>query len=398
MIVGHLDCSSGVSGDMLLGAVVSAGATLTQLQDAIDAIGVEDIRLEAEQVSRAGLAATSVRVVTAATDEPRRWSDIRSLLTTSALPEDLRERVLAVFARLAQAEAEVHGVHPDEVHFHEVGALDALADVIGVCAGLRALGVDDLTCGAIATGHGTVDTQHGRVPIPAPAVTSLLQGFTLYGVDIARELVTPTGAALVAVLARPVSALPRMALTGVGVGAGTMDLADPNVVRLILGRADAAVAGHTPAVVVEATIDDLSPEFVPLVLDRLRDAGAHDAWATPVLMKKGRPGVTISALANADIVHALEAVLFHESTTLGVRSYGVSKRALLRHVVEVDVDGARVLVKVGVLDGEAVTVAPEFEAVRAAADALGRPARDVAADATAAARALLAATPRREAG
>ncbi|MDP8930495.1 MAG: nickel pincer cofactor biosynthesis protein LarC [Actinomycetota bacterium] len=391
MNVGHLDCPSGVAGDMLLGALVGAGARLDRVQSAVDALGVEPIRLEARSVSRAGLAATKVDVHIPPSSTSRSWSDVRRLLADAALPDPVRDRAFEVFRRLAAAEAVTHGLPPDDVHFHELGALDTLADVVGVCAAVDELGLSRLTCGPIMTGSHTASTSHGELPVPVPAVVELLTGFQLRGRDEPHELITPTGAALIAELAKPVLALPPLVLIGQGVGAGSRQLASPNIVRLLVGESDNPEdASETDAVVVEATVDDLSPELVPVVLDRLRSVGAHDAWASPTLMKKGRPGFTLVALAEPAEARRLEDVLFRESTTIGLRTYPVRRRVLPRGWLRVDVEGHHIGVKIATRFGVVTNVAPELEEARAAAEATGRPAREVLERATVLAREALA--------
>ncbi len=376
---------------MLLGAFVDAGARLDRIQAAVDALGVEPIRLEARSVTRAGLAATKVDVHTAPSSLLRSWSDVRRLLADAALPDPVRARSLEVFKRLARAEATTHGLAPDDVHFHELGALDTLADVVGVCAAVDELALSRLTCGPITTGSQSVSTNHGELPAPVPAVVELLTGFQLRGRDESHELITPTGAALVAELTQPVPALPPLVLMRQGLGAGSRQLASPNIVRLLVGESNVLEdPSETEAIVVEATVDDLSPELVPIVLDRLRSVGAHDAWASPTLMKKGRPGFTLVALAEPTEVGRLEDVLFRESTTIGLRSYHVRRRVLPRGWLHVDVDGQDVTVKIATRLGVVTNVAPELDEVRAAADATGRPVREVLDRAAALAREALA--------
>lgn len=391
MSIGHLDCPSGVAGDMLLGALVDSGAPLDRVQAAVDALGVEPIRLEARRVTRAGLAATKVDVHAPPSSLPRSWPDVRHIVSDAALPEPVREQALGVFRRMAEAEAATHGLPPDDVHFHELGALDALADVVGVCAAVALLDLSRLTCGPITTGSRTVTTSHGELPLPVPAVVELLSGFRLLGRDEPHELVTPTGAALIAELANPVAVLPPLTLTGQGLGAGSRDLEHPNIVRLLIGEpTDPEGASETTSIVVEATVDDLSPELVPVVLDRLRALGAQDAWASPTLMKKGRPGFTLVALGDPADTDRLTDVLFRESTTLGVRSYPVRRRVLQRGWLRVEVDGREVTVKIATRSGVVTNVAPELDEVRAAAEATGRPAREVLERAVALAREALA--------
>jgi hypothetical protein len=383
---------------MWLGALVDAGAPAAAVEAAVAALGLGPVRLEWRRVRRGGIAATGVRVVTpAGDDQPRTWPEIRTILQAGALGEAVRARALGAFGRLAQAEARVHGEAPERVRLHEAGAVDALADIVGACAGVAALGLERLSCGRVALGSGTTQGRHGRLPVPGPAVVELLAGFPVLAGGVQAELCTPTGAALLAELARP-GPLPPMTVLGQGFGAGSRELAHPNVLRLVLGDADPAPPGGPDfdrddrerlddAVVVEATVDDLSPELVPAVLDRLRAAGAHDAWATPVLMKKGRPGFTLTGLAHPGAVATLADVLFREATTLGCRWYPVTKHRLARRWVTVVVDGHELRVKLAEHGGVLVTAAPEYDDVRAAADATGRPLRAVYAEAVGAARA-----------
>ena len=387
--VGWLDLGSGVAGDMLLGALVGAGVPLTTLSAALEPLGLP-ITLHREDVRRAGLAAVRVHVDVPAGDQPHRtWADVRGLL--DRLPEPLRSSASGVFAALARAEATVHGVPVDDVHFHEVGALDAVADVVGVCAGVAALRLDRLVASPIALGSGYVATAHGRLPVPAPAVLALLADAAAPGSGGGAdgELATPTGVALVTSLASAFGALPPLRPEGTGTGAGGRDPADrPNVVRLVVGEA----AGAQPprqVVVLEANVDDLDPRAWPAVLAGLLAAGAHDAWLTPVLMKKGRPAHVVSALAEPAAVPALRAVLFRETTTLGIRESVVARSVLERRFESVDVDGHPVAVKLGLgPDGGVVNAMPEWEDVVRAAAALDRPVKAVLAHATGLAQSL----------
>ncbi len=383
MTVGWLDCSAGASGDLLLGALVDAGAPLEVLQAAVDAVGVEPVRLCAEPVERAGTGALRVHVEVADRAATRTWRDVRELLGTAALAAPVRDRALAVFAALAEAEGAVHRVAPDEVHFHEVGALDAVADVVGVCAGVHALGITRLTCSPVALGSGNARGAHGPLPVPVPAVLALLRGAPVHAGDVAHEATTPTGAALLAVLVDDWGPLPPMVLERTGTGAGARDPQEAaNVVRLVLGR-PAPSAGD--AVVLEATVDDLDPRVWPGVLAGLLDAGAHDAWLTPVLMKKGRPAHVLSVLAPPGAAAALRRRVLTHTSTIGLREHAVVRTVLDRRVDTVEVDGQRVRVKRAFLDGELVNSSPEWEDVAAAADALGLPAKLVLARAVAAA-------------
>lgn len=399
--IGWIDASMGVSGDMLLGALVGAGVPLEVLQQSIDAVAPEPITLRAETVRRNGIAATKVHVECESSTS-RTWADLRDLLT--GRPRD-------VFERLAVAEAAVHGVTPEEVHFHEVGALDAIADVVGACAGLEHLGLDRLLVSAVALGGGTVRTEHGRLPVPAPAVVELLRGRPSYGGPVDLELATPTGAALVATLAEPSPQQPSMSVDVIGVGAGSKDPAGhANVLRLLVGESVARSrtcecgAGdarephatqerhsHAPvrrheALVIEANVDDLDPRLWPDVIAVLLDAGASDAWLSPILMKKGRPAHTLHVLVDEERAEKVREAVFRHTSTIGVREQAFTKHALDREVHQVQVDGQVIAVKVARLDGEVVNVQPEYEEVRRAAVVLRKPVAEVLAAANQAAR------------
>lgn len=387
-MIGWLDCSAGASGDMLLGVLVDVGVPLAVLQDAVGALGV-GLVLRAEAVSRAGLGATRVHVVVPDDDATTRtWADVRALLQASFLAAGVRAAALAVFARLAAAEAGVHRVPIDDVHFHEVGAHDALADVVGVCAGFAHLGLDRLVASPVALGSGTTRGAHGPLPVPAPAVLALLAGVPVHAGAALFESCTPTGAALLAELVGSWQALPSMAVDRVGVGAGGRDVEEvANVLRLVLGPA-ADLAVSAADVVVAANVDDLDPRLWPGVLQQLLDAGAADAWLTPILMKKGRPAQTLSVLCCRDVLPAVQQAVFCQTSSLGLRTTVVEKTSLDRGEHVVAVDGQPVRVKTGLLGGRVVNAQPEWDDIAAAAAALDRPAKQVLAQAVAAAQVL----------
>ena len=391
-MIGWLDCSAGVSGDMLLGALVDAGADLAVLQEAVDRVGVEPVQLQRSTVTRAGIGACKVDVVVDESPRTRTWSDVRDLLERADLAEGVRATALDVFARLAAAEASVHRTTPEQVHFHEVGALDAVADVVGTAAGLDALALTAVTASPVVLGSGTTRGAHGPLPVPPPAVLALLRGAPVLAGPVAKEMTTPTGAAVLAAVVSAYGPLPPMVLHGSGTGAGGRDPSEvANVLRLVLGEPVAAPAADGPdrgAVVLEANVDDLDPRLWPGVLAALLDAGAHDAWLTPVLMKKGRPAHVLHVLCPPALLGVLQEVALRETTTLGVRSYPVARRVLDRAWRTVDVDGRAVRVKLGLLGPEVVNAVPEWEDVVAAAAALGRPAKLVLQDAVALATAV----------
>jgi uncharacterized protein (TIGR00299 family) protein len=390
--IGWLDLSAGASGDMLLGALVDAGVPLEVLADAVAALPVEEIRLETESVTRHGLGATRVHVHAPDSPHHRTWPDVRALLTEATLAPAVRDGALAVFERLAVAEGRVHRMPPEDVHFHEVGALDALADVVGVVAGFEHLGLAELTASPVALGSGSARGAHGVVPIPGPAVLELLAGVPVVAGPVPAEMCTPTGAALVAARVDAWTTLPPMRVERVGTGAGGRDPAElPNVVRLVLGQP------HEPQppgpVVLEANIDDLDPRLWPGVLDGLFAAGASDAWLTPILMKKGRPAHTLSVLCRPEAVAGVQSAVFATTSTIGLRVVPVGKVALERAHAAVEVLGGQVGVKLAVDGGRVVNVSVEFEDVAALARKLGLPVKQALRAATAAAEAAYPVSP-----
>jgi uncharacterized protein (TIGR00299 family) protein len=375
-VIGWLDLSAG--------ALVDAGVPLDVPAAAVAALPVERIRLETEQVTRHGLGATRVHVHAPDSSTHRTWADVRALLTDAALPTPVREGALAVFERLAVAEGRVHRTAPDQVHFHEVGALDALADVVGVVAGFEHLELSRLTASPVALGSGSARGAHGVVPVPGPAVLELLGGVPVHAGAVPAEMCTPTGAALVVARVDEWTTLPPMRVERVGTGAGGRDPVElPNVVRLVLGEpADPRPAGP---IVLEANVDDLDPRLWPGVLDALFAAGASDAWLTPILMKKGRPAHTLSVLCRPETVGDVQAAVFATTSTIGMRVVPVGKVALERVHTVVEVLGGRVGAKLAVSGGRVVNVSVEYEDVAALAEDRQLPVKEVLRAATAAA-------------
>jgi pyridinium-3,5-bisthiocarboxylic acid mononucleotide nickel chelatase len=370
---------------MLLAVLVDAGVPLVELQRAVDAISPEPVTLRVDEVRRAGLRATRVRVETAESTTRRTWGQIRELLGTDRLPASLLQQAQSAFERLAVAEARVHGITPDEVHFHEVGALDAIADVVGVVAGFDTLGVTELHVSPVAVGSGTVSTEHGLLPVPPPAVVELLSGAPTYGGTADVELTTPTGAALLTTFATGWGPQPPMTVRRQGTGAGGRDIAhQANVVRLLIGE---PLAAAPETLLLEANVDDMDPRLWPPVLSRLLEAGASDAWLVPIMMKKGRLAHTLSVLVDGSAAAAVRRAVFTETTTIGVRETTVHKYALDRAERNIEVHGHRVRIKTATLDGVLVNAQPEYDDVVAAASAAGRSVKAMLADATAAARA-----------
>jgi uncharacterized protein (TIGR00299 family) protein len=374
----YIDCIGGVAGDMLLGALIDAGATVD-----LDGLGVEGLRLELGKAEKHGIVATTVTVTGAPSQPHRHWSSIRTQLDEADLPPRAKERAQSAFAKLAIAEGRIHGIDPEQVHFHEVGAIDAIGEIVGVALALDVLNVDEVICSPLPLGRGFTNAAHGRLPLPAPATVSLLEGAPVHGVDVPLELVTPTGAALVASLATHFGGIPAMTLQGSGYGAGTRDVeAFPNVVRVLLG------SQHTSSGValIEANLDDLLPELAPDAAQAAFDAGALDVWTTPITMKRGRPGFTLSALAKPGQERAVATAMLRETSTLGVRIAHYDRIELQREHVTVTVGGEPIRIKLGKLDGKVVNVAPEHADCERAARIAGEPVKVIWAKALAAAQ------------
>jgi uncharacterized protein (TIGR00299 family) protein len=383
----YFDCTSGASGDMVLGAVVDLGLPLERLRDELAKLGLGGYRLEARRVTRAGLAATKVDVVPdGPTPGHRHLADILALLDASSLEAEVREPAAALFRRLAEAEAAVHRTPIETVHFHEVGAIDSIVDVVGGVIALRSLGAARFAASPLNVGTGTVAMSHGTFPVPPPATARLVAGVPVYG-EGEGELLTPTGALLVTAHASQYGPLPPMRLERVGHGAGSRETKGrPNVLRLIVGEEAAPGAGER-VLVLETEVDDASPQLLGPLLDRLLAAGALDAFFTPVQMKKGRPGVLVTAIADPSRREAIEELLFRETTTLGVRRQEWDRTVLERETATVETAYGPIRVKIGRRGGTVYNAWPEFDDCQRAAGEKGVAVKEVLAAALAAWRA-----------
>ena len=363
---------------MILGALVAAGVDPDRLRDQLSLLGVEGFSVSFETVNKSGLSANYARVETAHEHKHRHLSDIRKIIDDSQLSDGVKQRSIAIFTRLAEAEARVHNESIEKVHFHEVGALDAIVDVVGAAICFEMLAIERFVCSPIHVGSGTVEMAHGRFPVPPPAVTELLKGVPFYSTELKGELLTPTGAAIITTVCKDFGPIPQLRVEGTGYGAGTRDYEKfPNVLRVMIGESEAKDETEQTLWMLETNVDDVSPQIIGHVMDRAFTLGARDCYFTPIQMKKNRPGVLLSILCDPEKKTEMTDLLFTETTTIGVRSYQVNRRALDRQIVRVETLYGPIDVKVARLNGRVVNAMPEFDQCRQAAERKGVALKEV---------------------
>lgn len=386
MKTAYFDCFSGVSGDMVLGALVDAGLELARLEAELRRLPVSGWKLTAERVRRGAISAMKVNVEAPDEQHHRSLSAILKMIDGAGLAPRAAARARGIFERLGQAEAKIHDIPVDRVHFHEVGAVDAILDIVGAAVGFELLGLDDFAASPLNLGAGRVETAHGVLPVPAPATAELVRGLTCYSTGIERELVTPTGAAIVSTLASSSGPMPPMTVEAVGWGAGAADLSEqPNALRLFVGERAEAAASPGPAqdkiAVLEANLDDMNPQLYGYFAERALEAGALDVFSTPAQMKKNRPGQLVTVLAPPALVSRLVDLLFQETTTLGVRISEAGRRCLEREWATVETSFGPVRVKFARENDRIVNAAPEYDDCRRIAAERGVPLKQVLAEA-----------------
>lgn len=370
MRVLYFDCFAGASGDMILGALIGVGVDPRQLTEQLSLLGVAGHSIDFETVDRSGISAMQANVRTEHEHSHRHLSDILKIIDESGLSQSVKDRAAQIFSRLAEAEARIHNIPVEQIHFHEVGALDAIVDVVGACIGFELLSIERFVCSPLHVGSGMVEMAHGRFPIPPPAVAELLRGAPVYASDIKGELVTPTGAAIISTVCGEFGPLPKITIESTGYGAGRREYENfPNVLRLVVGE-DSLTEGSAVErlVMVETNIDDMSPQIYGHVMDQALVRGALDCYFTPIQMKKNRPGVLLSILCQSADRDAMCDLLLTETTTLGVRYYEVLRRALERETVNVETEYGPIDVKVARMNGHVVKEMPEYEQCRRAAE------------------------------
>lgn len=384
MKLAYLDCFSGISGDMLLGALVDAGLPAATLERELRKLDLKGWKLKTERIRRGGLAATKLTFEIAEEHAHRAWADIRELIRGSSLADGVKKHAERVFERLAEVEGEIHQQPKEMVHFHELGGADTLLDIVGACVAFEALGIERTVCSPLNLGGGTVKTAHGVLPVPAPATAALLRGAPVYSGGVMAELVTPTGAAIVSTLAASYGPLPSMKVSALGYGAGSLALEEPpNLLRVFLGEsAERGRAADLDTVaVLEASLDDMSPLIGGYFVEQALEAGALDVYFTPVQMKKNRPGVLLSVLCPPERVDALSDLIFQQTTTIGLRVYEARRRTLERETRTVETPLGPVRMKLARLNGRVLNAAPEYEDCQRIARERNLPLKQVLAEA-----------------
>jgi uncharacterized protein (TIGR00299 family) protein len=377
MKIAYFDCFSGISGDMVLGALLDLGLSLDDMLGELAELPLKDYRLEVKKVERKGIESTQVIVHSYEKGVVRYWSNIQSLIQESNLESAVKKDSYKIFEKLALSEAAVHGRSPDQIHFHEIGAVDSIIDIVGTAFGIHRLGIKKIYASALPAGRGTVHTEHGVYPIPAPATLEILKGTPLYGKDVEAELVTPTGAAIISSYAQSFGVIPSMRLGQIGYGAGFQDLETPNVLRVIVGEEETAGVEEESAALLSTNIDDLNPEVFDYVTERLLEAGAFDVWLHPVQMKKNRPAVTLNVLTPQSLAGNLSEIIFTETSTLGIRIERIERKKLRRKIIEVKIAQGKLRVKLGYLGEKIVSVSPEYEDCAALARQTSTPIKEI---------------------
>ena len=378
MRTAYFDCIAGASGDMMLGALVDAGLPPEELKAELAKLHLKDFHLHIDRVSKNAFSAVKVDVHVHDDTPERHLADLRKVVEDSDLSDPVKKTAIRIFTRICEAEAAIHDSTVDKVHLHEVGGVDAIVDVCGTLAGLEVLGIEKVHVSPFPLGRGFVSGAHGQIPLPAPAALALMKGCPVAGTHIDAELVTPTGAAVLSEVADSFGPIPSLTLDAIGYGAGNNDLEIPNVLRLILGNATGSPELLTETLVqLETNLDDESPELVGHLASQLMDSGALDVSIIPAQMKKGRPGTLVQVLAKPQHANSLEHLLFHESSTLGVRRQNVQRNSLPRRSEAVETKYGRIRVKIATLPGGQSRVTPEYEDCRQAAAESGIPLREI---------------------
>ena len=383
----YLDCFAGISGDMFLGALIDLGVSEKLVRDELAKLSLHGYQISTRRVVKQNISATKFDCIEEVSrhhqvdthHEHRGYAEITKMIESSGLSRGVRIRALSIFRRIGEAESKIHGIPLEKVHFHEIGAIDSIVDIVGACAAVEALGVDAIHASPPRLGSGFVETAHGKFPVPAPATLELLKGIPIQPSNESVELVTPTGAAILAALCKGFGPMPAMSIQSIGYGAGTRDLEKaPNVLRAVLGEASIASESETDAVsVIEANIDDMNPQLFGDVMERLLEAGALDVFFTSIQMKKNRPGTLLTVLCERNHTDRMAELLLSHTTSFGVRVHEAQRRKLAREIARVETKYGEIEVKLGRLGDRIVSRSPEFESCKRAAAKAGVAVKDV---------------------
>mgnify|MGYP001564565905 CR=1 FL=1 len=361
MRTAYFDCFSGISGDMTLGALIDAGLSLKELKSYLSKLPIDNYGITAKKVKKNGIAATKVDVIVKGRQTERRLSDITRIINKSKLDKPIKEDSIKIFERLARAEAKVHKTSVNTVHFHEVGAIDAIVDITGAVIGLHLLGIENICASAINTGTGFIRSAHGILPVPGPATAELLKDIPVYSTNTKMELTTPTGAAIIGALSDRFGTMPQMEIKKIGYGAGTYDAPDmANVLRVFIGEA-AKPSSDEKTLLLETNIDDMNPQIYEYLMERLFDAGALDVYLTPIIMKKGRPATMLSVLTTKDNIKDMADIIFRETTSIGMRVQETGRIKAERKIKEIKTRFGKVRVKIALKGKEILGITPEYE-------------------------------------
>lgn len=377
MKIAYFDCFSGASGDMILGALVDCGLPLEHLQSLLQKIQLPSFEIKCKQVEKSGLPAIKIDVLVKEKGLVRYFSNITSLINESHLKKSIKENGIRILETLARAEASIHRQKIDQVHFHEVGAIDSIIDVIGAVIGFDYFEVEKIYSSPLATGLGQVKTDHGVLPIPTPATLEILKDVPIYSKGIPAELVTPTGAAIIKTLASSFGSLPSLKIKEVGYGAGSKDLEMPNALRLIIGESESVLKEQDEVILLQTNLDDLNPEFYEYIIEKLFINGALDVWLDNIQMKKNRPGIILSVLCPPNLIDKLTEIIFQETSTLGVRQQNIFRQKAIRKILEIETEFGKVRIKVGRFGLKAFIVSPEYEDCARIAKEQNKPVREI---------------------
>lgn len=385
--IAYFDCFSGISGDMIIGALLDAGLEFGALQSELAKLNLADYDLKVEKVVKGQISGSKFDVITPLSSTPekggksgvsyRHLKNLNDIVDASGFDDDIKVNAKRIFQKIAEAESKIHNQPIEKVHFHEIGAIDTIIDVVGALLGLRLLGIEKIFASKLNVGGGFVTFSHGTFPVPAPATAEILKGVPIYSVDVSGELVTPTGAAIISSIAENFGPMPAMTAERVGYGAGSRDLPQPNLLRVFIGTMHETSPNVDQVTVIETNIDDMNPQLYEHVMDKLFEGGALDVFLTNISMKKNRPGIMMSVLANPPDQDQLVKIFFEETTSIGLRIRQESRRILDREIKEVETRFGKVKFKFSSLDGKVINSVPEFEDCRKIAQKLNLPLKQV---------------------